>query len=162
MIDDFSADEFLEGSGDAPLSTKALPIPYGDYRAYISAVSDKVRVLDPRNEGDAPRGIVDLTFQLDDADPNYAQAAATTGRTKLTSRMAVWLDLTHAKKLERGPGKNTQLGKILDAAGLNAPGAFKSFQQLVGTGPWVVRIEHEADKNDPESVYDRVKKSTKA
>ncbi len=73
------------------------------------------------------------------------------GRERVTVRARVNLDLSDAGMLETGPNKNVTLGQLRDALGQNKPGWKPS--DILGAGPFIGRVKHTANKDNPEIKY---------
>lgn len=130
----FNPDEFLDAQFNDANSTVSIPVPAGEYAAYIEEVKTRAwtSTKDPSKSGIA----LDIKYNIDDESVKEAL-----GRTKVTVNQSIMLDLTDAGTLDMGKGRNVSLGRLREAAGLNVPGKPFSFRQLEGQ-PVKVRVEH--------------------
>lgn len=147
----FNPDVFLDEPNTGGLATAMEPAPAGEYTATIKEVRPP-RSITRKNPGDPPLVGVDIVFELDAPD-----VAKSLGRTTLSSRYRLLIELDPAtNKVSREKGKNVKLGRLLEAAGLNADGRAWRFSELVGKGPFSVVVKHVPDRNDPSIVYDEI------
>lgn len=124
-ISGFDPKQFLEGTFNEASSTERIPIPAKEYTAVIESVDCRAWVgkQDPSKSGLA----LDVVYNIDDAE-----AKTLTGRDKLTIQQGIMLDLTPAKGLDFSKGRNVELGRLREAAGLNEPGKPFGFRMLQG------------------------------
>lgn len=125
---------------DAPLSTKMLPIPEGEYQAV--ATKQELRTT---NSG---KVVLEVTWEIDDQSVREA-----TSREHPTSRQGIFLDITPQGTLDRSQGKNIGLGKLLEALGMNVPGRPFSYADIVGQ---VAKV-HVKHRQVEDNTYDEVK-----
>lgn len=141
----FNPDTFLNQDEVGALSTSFEPIPDGEFEAHVGSGDDAVKAR-TTNTG---RAILDVTWEIENQ-----QLKEQLGRDKLTVRQSVFLDLTPQGTLDRGKGKNVQLGRLRDALGQNDPSRPWNPNMLRGAGPAKIRIsQREADGN----IYNDVK-----
>lgn len=148
----FNPDAFMNEQAAGALSTSFEPIPDGEYKAMIGSDENAVKA----RTTSTGRAVLDVTWELFDPE-----LAAKLGRDKLTVRQSVFLDITPQGGLDRGKGKNVQLGRIRDALNQNDPTKPWSPQQLRGAGPAVVRVTQRASE-DGQVIYNDVKGVSKA
>lgn len=146
----FDPNTFLTQEQAGGFETKYPVIPAGEY----PAISKKLdfRQMDATDPTKGKYNVLDITWGIDDAGVKEA--------TKLpepTCRQSIFLDIGEDGKLARGTGKNVQLGRLLEALGLNDPNVPFSFSQLVGR-PALVRIEQSPNQKDPDNPYSNVTK----
>lgn len=147
----FDPDSFMNETTTESNDTSMAPIPPGEYSAQIEKVEGRVV-----NGKDGERAVLDVTYSILDEE-----VKTSLGRTVLTVRQTVWLDLNSNGKIDAGKGKNIGLGKLRTAAGLNDPGKPFAPPMLVGQ---VVKVSTglRADRNDPSIQYADVKSVGKA
>lgn len=155
----FDADAFMGSTVDAPLDTVVQQVPEGDYRAMIDDFeNDKAfRTFESTKEPGKEFTVFTPPFVIqDDA------VKAELGRDKVVVfHKGIFIDIDpNTGGLDTRKGKNTDLGKLREACGQNGPGAWGP-SLLKGAGPVMVKVVHEADKNDPEKKYARVTKVVK-
>src|SRR6516164_7321878 len=147
----FDPQALLNSSFEGGFSTVRVPIPEGEFQAVI-AEEPKATVWNFKT-GD-PGGLkLQLQWELLD------EALATKmERRKVVLRDEILLDMTETGLLDKGKGKNVQLGRLLEALGLNKPGQAWTFPQMVGR-PVVIAIKHDVQQRDGEDpvTYERVK-----
>lgn len=147
----FDPNTFLSTEEAGALSTTFEPIPDGEYEAMIGAGDE---ALKPRVT-QSGRHILDVTWELNDE-----ALRERLGREKLTVRQSLFLDMTSQGTLDRGTGKNVQLGRLREALGQNDPSKPWSPMMLRGAGPAKIRITQRAG-DDGVTIYNDVKAVTK-
>ena len=145
MSGTFDPEAFLGTNTDAELDTRTIPIPDGEYTAIV----DKVQA---RLAGDKP--VLEVIWSIDDADGSVLKA---TGRDKNTVRQTIWLDVNDNGALATGAGKNVGLGRIRSALNQNTAGQPWNPNMMVGQ-PAKVQVGQRPDKNDPETIFNDVKR----
>lgn len=130
----------IEGTND----TVFTPVDEGEYAAIV-----KDKTFRTTDKGQV---ILDVVWELDDQGQKEK-----TGRDQLTVRQSIFLDRTESGGLDMGKGKNISLGRLREATGLNVPGQAFRFDDLVGK-PAMVKVTQRPDKDDPDVVYNDVKK----
>jgi hypothetical protein len=143
----FSSEEFLnQQTIDTKLETAFSPIPAGEYVGMLSKLEAKEQ---PKTDGTGHWTIVDLFWAIDDA-----RAKEATGMESPQIKDSVFLDMENGK-LATGKNKNIQLGRYLEALGLNGvPG--NPFAAMRGKAA-KLQVTVEPDKKDPTRVFNRVK-----
>lgn len=114
----FNAADFLGTSFDQPLDTKRTPTPPGEYICQIG-LGDKDMEIESGEKDGKPWARLDL--RLYPADPSGVIKAAT-GSDKPIVFYTIMLDLNESGGFDAGKGKNTRVGKLLEAAGKLKPG----------------------------------------
>lgn len=141
----------FEGQND----TRFLLIDAKEYPAVIKGPwgDDKATKLRTTEKGQL---ILDVVYTVDDE----AQRQRLNVNQLPSVRQSIFLDLTEGGGLDMGPFKNSALGRLRDALGLNSAGQKWAFADFVGK---VVKIKvgHRPDKNDPSKVYTDVEAVTK-
>ena len=146
MSNIFDPASYLTMTVDQEGSTKAVPIPIGEYTAVIG--EPKTRSWTSR-DGTKSGVALDLPYDLE----LPAAVKAELGREKATVTQGIMLDLTESGGLDMGKGRNVTLNRVREACDLNKAGQpfnFMMFQGRVVT----VRIGHRVDGSD---VYSEVK-----
>lgn len=157
----FDPDTFMNQQMDAPQGdTVILQCPEGEFRAMIDDFDSNAFRSFTGKEGSKNPGkeytVFEPGFVIQDAAVQQEL-----GRDKVVVRSkAIWLDFANDGSLDFGKGKNVDLNRLRDSVGQNVPGPW-SFASLKGAGPVMVKVVHEADKDDPEKKYARVAKVTK-
>ena len=151
MSDVFNPEAFMNTEVDSENSTRMLPTPEGDYLAAVEEVkADTV--------GNDSKPVLRVKWGLQDNDGSIEAA---TGRKNVAIEQLIFLDLTGSGGLDMGEGKNVQLGRIRKALGQNKAGQPWAPSMMNGQVA-TVTVGHRADKNDPEVVYDSIKRVTEA
>jgi len=119
----FDPQQFLQSTFTEANDTVFEPIPAGEYFATIAEIKPNAGTSKDGN----PWTRIDITWSL--TDPALAERL---GRTKLTVRQGIMLDITDSGGLDMGKGRNIALGRLRDALGLNVPGEPFSFLMLTG------------------------------
>lgn len=145
----FDPSSFLEMSVAESNSTVSIPVPAGEFVAFVDKVEARpwTKKDDPSKSGVA----LDILWNIDDAN-----VKAMLDREKVTAKQGIMLDLTDTGGLDMGKGKNVGLGRLREACGLNEPGQPFAFRMLEGKAAKVV-IEHRADPKNSEIIYAEVK-----
>ena len=161
----FDADSFMNQTVDAELSTSVEQPPEGDYRAMIGDFTSEsgFRTFTARpgskNEG-REFTIFQPPFVLQD-DPRLAAVkAARNGNDITVTHKGMFLDLEDGGGLDVAKGKNVDLGRLREAVNQNTKSGWK-FTDLIGAGPLMVKVIHEADQNDSSKKYARVSRVVK-
>lgn len=143
----FDPNTFLEQVVEAVGSTEAVPIPAGEYLAFI----DKKEVTSWQKKDDpSVSGLkLKITWALEDA-----AVKELLNRDKVTVVQDIMLDLTDSGSLDMGKGRNVELNRLRAATDLNVSGF--TFHQLDGRMARVT-VKQDQDKNDPQKFYARVK-----
>lgn len=152
----FDPKSFLQMQMDQANSTVRIPVPAGEHLAVISAVDcSKWTSKDGSKSGLR----LDLKFSIDDAN-----VKALLGRDKVELQQGVMLDLTEAGSLDFSKGRNVQLGRLRDAAGLNEAGKPFSFPMLDGKVVKIVVGHTPSDRPgaQPGDVFENVNAYVKA
>ena len=143
----FDPNTFLEQVVAEVGSTEAVPIPAGEYLAFI----DKKEVTSWQKKDDpSVSGLkLKITWALEDA-----AVKELLNRDKVTVVQDIMLDLTDSGSLDMGKGRNVELNRLRAAVDLNVSGF--TFHQLDGRMARVT-VKQDQDKNDPQKFYARVK-----
>lgn len=153
----FDADAFMNTQVDAPMATALASVPEGEYVAMIgdfdSSAFKTITYKDKKTGGDVVRQVLEVPFLIDDAE-----LKATLGRESVSHRESFWLDFDANGKLDTGPDKNVNLGKLRDALGQNVTGQPWAPAMLRNMGPLKIVIKTRSDKNDPEKKYTNITK----
>lgn len=142
----FDAQALLNATYTEANATKLVPAPVGDYTGVVTKVAVK--------SGNDKNGDTWTRFEmyLESTDPKLQQI----GMEKKTFRADMLLELTPQGTIDSGEGKNVQLGRAREAAGLNQPGMPFSLGMFQGQG-FKFTVSHEPDSKDPTVIYERVK-----
>ena len=143
----FDPNTFLEQVVAEVGSTEAVPIPAGEYLAFI----DKKEVTSWQKKDDpSVSGLkLKITWALEDAAVKELLS-----RDKVIVTQDIMLDLTDSGSLDMGKGRNVELNRLRAAVDLNVSGF--TFHQLDGRMARVT-VKQDQDKNDPQKFYARVK-----
>jgi len=143
----FNPENFVNQETDSELSTRMEPIPEGEYNSYIESV-------EAATVGQDEYPVLRIRHRIDDMDGSIEAA---TGRQNPSIEQMIFLDLTEQGGLDNSKGKNVQLGRLRDALGQNKAGQPWSPKMMEGQ-PLVIRVGHQPDKNDPETIRERVQR----
>lgn len=143
----FDPNTFLEQVVAEVGSTEAVPIPAGEYLAFI----DKKEVTSWQKKDDPSVSGLKLKITWALEDPAVKELL---GRDKVIVAQDIMLDLTDSGSLDMGKGRNVELNRLRAAMDLNVSGF--SFHQLDGRMARVT-VKQDQDKNDPQKFYARVK-----
>src|SRR5687768_8163557 len=108
MASVFNPDTFMNTSTTDAMETSYTPVPEGEWTGVIKEIK-------PRQAKDA--AMLDVVWGVDDE-----QVIASTGMKSPIVRQTVFLDITESGGLDKGKGKNVQLGKLRDAVNQNQNG----------------------------------------
>lgn len=156
----FNPDQFMNQPTD-PMATTYENIREGEYVMMLDSEIEFGEIKwNDKNTGE-PRSLPQMTLQCVVLDQGLgAQEKSRLGRDKLTVRLQLPLDVTPTGTLDFGPNKNVKLGQLREALGQNVPGWTPA--ALRGAGPFIGKVTHRADKNDPTKKYAEVSKIAKA
>lgn len=120
----FDAQSFLDSAISTSNSTKITPVPIGEYTAII----EKVLPRQWQSKDGTQTGVaLDIFWLIEDE-----AVKAALGRTTITCKQGVMLDLLPSGALDSSEGKNVQLGRLREAIGKNQEGEVFSFSMLPG------------------------------
>lgn len=156
----FDPSTFMNQTVDAPMDTVFQQCPEGEYRAMIDDFDGNAFDSFQGKEGTKSEGKTFVTFKPPFVIQDAAVQAELERDKVVVYHSGIFLDFDEAGRLDFGKGKNVGLGQLRDAVGQNAEGPW-TFDALKGAGPVMVKVVHEADKNDAEKKYARVKKVTR-
>lgn len=143
----FDAQSFLDASISGANDTKITPVPVGEYTGIV----DKVAARQWTSRDGASSGVtLDVTWLIDDESVKQEL-----GRTNVTCRQGIMLDLTPGGGLDLGKGKNVGLGRLRESVGLNDASKPFSFGMLPGQAAKVT-VSHRIDGED---TYSEIKKT---
>jgi hypothetical protein len=142
----FDAESFLNQTVEDANDTQRLQVPAGEYIAQIESV--KAREWKKRDDPTVHGVSLDVNWNVDDA--NIRQLF---GRDKVLCPQGVFLDLTESGNLDFGKGKNSDLGRLREATGLNTPGQPFAFTMLTGK---VAKIKVKEVVQDDGTIRSRV------
>lgn len=144
-LDAFASSSF-EGEGD----TRRLRLEEKEYRAVVQGpwADERGTRLFTSDKGALALIVV---WQLDDEE----QRAKLNLEKMPTKRQTVWLDLTKGGALDMGPYKNSELNRLRDVFGLNAPGKQWKFPDFVGQVA-MVKLKNQTNKEDPENPFQNI------
>jgi hypothetical protein len=153
----FDADAFMNTTIDEPMATALASVPEGEYTAMIGDFDSTAfkTIKFQQNGAEVSRQILEVPFLIDDAT-----LKAQLGREVVSHRESFWLDFTADGRLDTGPDKNVNLGKLRDALGQNGNGPW-SPSMLRNMGPLRIVIKTRSDKKDPEKKYTNITKYAK-
>lgn len=141
----------LQSQQEGGVSTDFVPVPVGEYFAIV----DKVEARQVQGTKDTSKTYTFINIMWSIEDPNVK---ALLGREKVTVRQEFGLEFTEAGGIDRGKGKNVQLGRTLEALGLNKPGEPWNFDQFTGRQA-KVSVKHDVYKGAPQAKVDAVVKA---
>ncbi len=149
----FDPDSFLNEEVDGALATTFEPIPEGEYLAVVASGEKAITV----RQTERGSTILDISWEIQDAE-----LAEKLGRTTLSVRQSVFLDMTPNNTLDRGKGKNVSLGRVRAALGQNDPNKPWAFGMLKGAGPAMIKVGQRSNPQDDSIIYNDVKAVTAA
>jgi len=134
----FDAQSFLDAAVSGVNDTKLIPVPVGEYQAFIDSVEPR-----PWQSKDGSKsGIaLDVFWSIEDQD-----VKSFLGRDSVKVKQGIMLDLTPEGKLDMSKGKNIGLGRLREAVGKNDHGSF-SFNMLPGLAA-KVSVTHRVNDDD--------------
>lgn len=156
----FDPQAFLSSSTDQEGSTKVSPFPEGDYVATIEKVDARSGVIGQGDRQGEQWVALEVTYKLQDLPgENLEEIAENIGRGDKLVRQSYFLDTTPEGGLDMGQGKNLRLNRLREAIGQNLAGVPWSPAMMQGAGPLVIRVTQDPDKNDTETIYNRVSRT---
>lgn len=148
----FNPETFLATPVSGANSTEYVPVPTGEYFAYIEEV--KARPWQSKDQSQAGMAL-DVLWVIDSPE-----VAALLNRDTVKCKQGLMLDFTDAGALDMGKGRNVDLGRLREAVGQNDPSQPWSPQMLVGKQA-KVKVSHRADKDDPKKMYAEIREVAK-
>jgi hypothetical protein len=146
----FDPRSLLATTVKAKLDTKLPPIPLTETDEFPLLCS-KVDVRTITGKKDGQQYItLDLTYRVMDES-----IAAQMNIEQPTCRYSFILEVNQGGMLEVGPSKNIKLGRLLEASGIHSKEW--SLSMLEGTTCFG-KIAHRPDEDDPEIIYNEVKR----
>lgn len=144
----FDAEAFQNAVFSDANSTRTMPWPEGEYTGTIKKAEIRSGTISKGERQGQPWAGLSVQVEVD-------RSFLPEGVSSVASGM-VMLDLTDAGGLDMRPGRNVNLGRLREAAGLNQPGQPFSFPMLEGR---TVKISTgtRVDKSDPELQYTEIK-----
>ncbi len=149
----FNPEQFMSTTITDKLDNVLIPVPDGPHRAQITKID--YRTLDAK-DNNPERTLMEISWEVTDE-----KVKKLTGLEKPTARQTIWLDLTAEGQLATGAGKNIGLGALREAVGQNKPGKPWSPSHLMNAIATIL-VKGEKDKTNPEVVYARVTRVSKA
>lgn len=147
----FDPEGFLNSEYTDATATKIEPVPEGEYNAQIENVTaKKIETKD----GDE-RIIMEVIWEILDDD-----VKSQLGLDKVTVKQGLFLDLSEEGSIDMSKGRNVRLGKLRDAIGQNKSGKPWAPGNMIGCSA-VIDVVQRPDKQDPELIYNDVKKVAK-
>ena len=144
----FNVDDFVNSSVQGSNSTEYVPVPRGEYPAYVESV--KGRQWQSR-DGSQSGMALDITWTIEDQGVKDLLQ-----RPSVTCKQGLMLDFTDAGALDMGKGRNVGLGRVREAVGQNDPSTPWAPSMLIGKGA-KVKVEHRNDPDDAKKIYAEVK-----
>jgi hypothetical protein len=144
----FDPAAFLSATVTESLDTSLPQVVPGEYQAVIDKIDFKS--FDIKNGERAGQQLHKLIAVCKLVAPGQESDGRTVQKDCL-------LDITPNGTLDTGKGKNIDLGVLRAATNLNTPGQPFSPAMLVGRMVKVL-VEQEADRNDPNKIYTRIRR----
>lgn len=136
MASVFNPDTFLNTTVTDALSTAYVPVPEGEWTGVIKEIK-------PRAAKDS--ALLDIVWGVDDQS-----VVEQTGMANPIVRQSVFLDITDTGALDKGKGKNVQLGKLREAVGQNQNGKPWQPGMLVGQVA-KIKVTHRMYEGEPQA-----------
>ena len=145
----FDPQSFLDASVSGTNDTKITPVPVGEYMGIVEKVSPRQW----QSKDGSQTGIsLDVIWLIEDESVKEYL-----GRTSVSCKQGIMLDLTPQGGLDMSKGKNVGLGRLREAVGKNNPGEAFSFAMLPGAAA-KVGVTHRVVGED---IYAEVKQVAK-
>lgn len=149
----FDSQQFLDDVQNAPVETKFVPVPAGDYPGGIKAGSIKIEPADFKDGTVGARFVAQWSL-----DGEIAGINSPAVRQRFLLDIDGWDGDPHnggKPRLKSGQNQNIRLGKLIELSGQN-PKSGWSFRGLEAARG-LVKVEHRPDREDPSIVYAEVK-----
>lgn len=143
----FNPEAFEQTVVEGENQTAYIPVPEGDYEAYIEDYEFKSVVVNGEE-----RVTCNISWVIPDEE-----LANSLNMQELKVRQTLWLDLTGDGGIDFGTNKNVQLGRLRQALGLNEPGKPFKWSDL-RSAQATISVNTRQDKNDASKVYNDVTK----
>ena len=151
----FNAQEFLNKTVGAGMSTSVKPCPEGEWTAMISTKIpvvewfDEAEWRDRKTHETKTQPTVKVPIEITDD-----RARALMNRETILVNYDSFMDVLPNGHLDTGEDKNVRIGALRAALGQDHDPAW-SFEKLFGAGPLMVKVVHERGKKegkvDPDS-----------
>ena len=136
MASVFDPNTFMNTSTTDAMETTYTPVPEGEWTGVIKEIK-------PRAAKEA--AMLDVVWGIDDD-----QVVAAIGMKSPIVRQTVFLDLTETGGLDKGKGKNVQLGKLREAVGQNQNGKPWQPGMLIGQVA-KIKVAHRMYEGEPQA-----------
>lgn len=146
----FDPEEFLNTTFTEATSTRPLPIPAGDWDATVEDIKMASGVTARGANIGKPWLRLDVIWTIDSLT-----VLEEMGRSKVSIRQGIMLEVDETGMPDKGKGKNPKLGRLREAFGLNQPGVPFQYSMLIGRSAKIKvtqRIEGEDIYNDVDGV----------
>lgn len=144
----FDPQAFLDTQTTEANDTRVIPCPIGEWQGTAANVEIKSGITKQGERAGEPWTKLNVKWEIVGTEANQAVE-----RDKITVTQGIMLDLTPQGGLDVGRGKNTQLGRLREAVGLNTPGQPFSFRMIIGRSAKLAVVHRESEGN----LYDDVK-----
>jgi hypothetical protein len=152
----FDARQFLNQTVSTSMATSVKPPPEGEWKAMVSTQIPieewfgEATWKDKSTGQDKTTPTVKIPFEIVD---DTARALAQ--REKIIVYYDCFLDLNPDGTLATGDDKNVRIGALREALGQNQESDW-TFQRFFGAGPFMAKINHQTNKNNPDEKFGRV------
>lgn len=149
----FNPEQFMSTTTTDKMDTNTIPVPDGTHRAQVDSIN--YRTLEAKDTN-PERTIMEINWAVTSDDVKKK-----TGLDKPIAKQSIWLDLNGQGQLLTGAGKNIGLGALREALGQNKPGKLWAPSYL-NNAVATILVKGEKDKQNPDVVYARVTRVSKA
>lgn len=147
MTIDFNPEDFMNATVDQPLDDQRTLVPEGEYKMFIDDFTTDAFETFKFEYKKGPNAGEEGSFNKFNCpivvDDPTVQAKLKQDKVRVYHTCN--LDFGEDGKLESGPNKNIDLGKLRTAVNQNAAGPW-SINQLKGAGPFMGKVQHRTGK----------------
>lgn len=136
MASVFNPDTFLNTTTTDANETTYTPVPEGEWQAVIKEIKPRAA---------KENALLDIIWGVDEQEVIDA-----TGMKNPIVRQSIFLDITDTGALDKGKGKNVQLGKLREAVGQNQNGKPWQPGMLVGQVA-KIKVTHRMYEGEPQA-----------
>lgn len=155
-LSSFNVDAFAQGQFEGANDTRYLRVEPKEYQAVIEGPFGEKGKSGINHIQDKGYVILNLMWR-----PNDMEQCAKLGLEQMPLiRQSIFLDVTPSGSLDMGPFKNSDLGRVREALGLNTEGQRWAFSDFVGR-PAKIKVEHKPNEKDPANPHQNVTAVTK-
>jgi len=147
-MSNFNAEAFMNATFSEAHDIILAPCPAGEFVAQVASITPADGIIGKGDNIGKPWARLDVAYEIQDESVRQQL-----GRSKVTVRQGIMLDLTDAGGINMAKGSNIGLGRFREACGINQAGF--SLAQAVGRTV-KVSVKHVPSFRDPSIIVAEV------